>query len=492
MTNKIPFVSIVGRTNVGKSTLFNSIVGKRITIVEDSPGVTRDRTYRIITKYDKIFNLIDTGGVAGDEDPRLQKLVKDQTEIAIRESSLIIAVFDGLEGVHANDSEVTHLLREYQKPVIWVVNKCEKEISKLMASEFYSLGISDILSISAQHNIGIKELIQKIQELLPSQDKGEQHNNILSTDDSTISESILDNLNDDNVDVLEDINNENSDLEDEISIKDDNSPIKVALVGKPNVGKSSLMNQIAGTNRVVTSDIPGTTRDSIDVEVFRNNKKYIFVDTAGLRKKARIEDESIERYSNIRAINSLTQCDVAVLVLDGTEGAPSSQDLKIASLIHERGCGFLIVINKWDNVEKNHKTVKMFKDIIYSEMNFAKYAPILFVSAVTGKRCPAILDMVNTIYNSQKQKIKTSDLNRTIRNAFETKPPPIRRGKGCKVQFTTQVGTAPPTFVLLVTNPSSINYAYERYLKNAIRKDYEFIGVDLKFQIRQKKKPDEK
>jgi GTP-binding protein len=445
MTARIPLVAIVGRTNVGKSTLFNAIAGRRLAIVEDTPGVTRDRAYTLVKRFGFLFNLVDTGGVVGDEDAELQQLVRDQAEVAIAESDLVLAVFDGVEGVHPLDWDVAELARRSNKPVISIINKCEKQEHQIQAPEFHSLGLDELHPMSAAHHQGLRELIEKIERALVSQDIQ------LPTE------------------------------------REDHVPaIRVAIVGKPNVGKSTLVNRILGEDRLVTSAIAGTTRDSIDVQVKRDGRDFLFCDTAGLRKRARVEDASVERYSALRTLRAIAGCDVGVLVIDATEGIPTEQDTKIGGVIHERGKGFVIVVNKWDLVEKDHRTVKAFTDAIYEQFKFARYAPILFVSGLTGRRCPSILETVAAVYDSRRLRIKTSELNRVLQAAFERRPPPVYRGNPIKLQFGVQVAIEPPTFVLFLNHPTRIGFGYERYIRNALRETYPFVGVDLKLQLRKK------
>jgi GTPase len=444
---KTPLVAIVGRTNVGKSTLFNAIAGRRLAIVEDAPGVTRDRSYTLVRRYDFLFNLCDTGGITGDQDTKLQDLVRDQAEIAVSEADLIIALFDGVEGPNPLDHEVVELLRRSKKPTIWVVNKCEKPANELLAAEFYGLGMDELHFISAAHQLGVRDLVKTIGV----------HLEALDAVTATTSEP---------------------------RAQDDH--IRVAVLGRPNVGKSTLINKIIGEERLVTSDIAGTTRDSIDVRVTRDGRDFVFVDTAGLRKKARVEDSTVERYGNLRTLRSLAGCDVAVLVLDATLGVPSVQDTKIGSLIHERGRGFVIVVNKWDAIEKDHRTVKAYTEAVQAEFRFAKYAPIVFVSALTGRRCPSVLEAVRTVYDAAKVRVKTADVNRVLKVAFEKRPPAAHRGIPVKLMFATQVAIEPPTFVLFLNQPAKISYAYQRYIKNSLREHFPFPGIDMKLQLRKR------
>ncbi len=443
-SRKIPIVAIVGRTNVGKSTLFNALVGRRISIVQDKPGVTRDRNYHFITRFGFPFTLIDTGGLSGEQEDSLQDAVRVQADIAIEEADLVVAIFDGIDGLHPMDNEVVDRIRKSEKPVLWVINKSESPKAEMGSGEFYGMGIDSLIFVSAAHLIGIKELAEAIREKLGA--------NVTAEDNRV----------------------------------DEKDAIRIAILGRPNVGKSSLVNRILGEERVIASPTAGTTRDTIDIRLTRDSQKYIIVDTAGLRKKARVDDMTVERFSNLRTLRALVMCDVAVIVLDATQGLPSEQDAKIAGLIHERGRGLIIVINKWDAIEKDHKTAKSFEDAVYEVFKFARYAPILFVSAVTGQRCPHILKKAKEVHDNSQLRIQTSELNRILENAFHRKPPPVYRTEPIKLFFSTQVSVQPPTFVLFVNHPRKVGFAYERYLKNAIRKEYPFEGVDIKINFRKR------
>ena len=445
-SKRIPTVAIVGRTNVGKSTLFNAFLGRRVSIVEDTPGVTRDRHYALIKRFEFPFTVIDTGGLVGEEGTGLEDQVRNQAEIAIEEADLVICLFDGIDGIHPQDSDVVDILRRSGKPVLWTVNKCEKPLTQTYAAEYYQLGIDEIHFVSAAHQVGVTELAESIGEAL-------------------------------------EINPEEiPDPE-----KTEETIIKVAILGKPNVGKSSLINRILGEERLVTSDIAGTTRDSIDAFLTRDGQKFQIVDTAGLRKKANVDHESVERYSNLHALKSLASCDVAVLVIDGSQGLPTEQDTKVAALVHERGRGFIIVVNKWDDVEKDHRTVKAFEEGIRGIMKFTPYAPILFVSALTGRRCPSILQKVKEVYLSSTTRIKTGPLNKVLGRAFEIKPPPVYRGAPVKMFFATQVSVAPPEIVVFLNHPDKLGFSYERYIKNSLRKEFPFEGTDIKIIFKRKK-----
>jgi GTP-binding protein len=445
MNTKIPTVAIIGRTNVGKSSLFNAIVGRTVSIVEDAPGVTRDRNYAYVTRFGFPFTLIDTGGLVGEEEEnKLHSSVREQCEIAIAEADLILCVFDAKQGVHPLDHEVVDYLRRTKKPVIWVANKTEQPTAQALAGELYSLGLEEVELISAAHKNGVKELVEVVRVKLGAE-----------IDPSLAGVS-------------------------EYKAPREEGVIRVALVGKPNVGKSSILNRIIGEDRVVTSNLPGTTTDSVDVTLTRDGQKYRFVDTAGLRKKAKVAQETVEHFSNVRTLRALAKCDVAVLVLDATEGGVSEQDTKIAGLVHERGRGLIVVVNKWDAIEKDHRTVHEFTEIVQAGLKFAQYAPIIFVSALSGRRCPSILEMAKEVYEGTNLRIQTSDLNRLLNRAVSNKPPPVYHGEPIKLYFSTQIGSAPPTFVLFVNHPKKINFSYERYLKNCIRDQYPLPGLDIK------------
>lgn len=448
MGRRVPLVAVVGRTNVGKSSLFNSLLGKRHSIVEDTPGVTRDRLYGLCRRWGTAFSLVDTGGLVGEEEHGLHESVRRQAEIAISEADLVIALFDGLTGLHPYDREIVELLQRSGKKTIWVVNKCEKPVTAQSIGEFYALGLGEddeLVPVSAAHNIGIRELGEAIaKELKTSGGRGSR-----------------------------------------LTAEGENR-IRVAVVGKPNVGKSTFVNRLVGSERVVAADRPGTTRDSIDTELTRDGQEYLLIDTAGLRKKARVDSGSVERYSNLRALRALAVCDIAVLLLDATEGRPTDQDAKIASLIHERGRGLVIVVNKWDAIEKDHKTAQKYRDDIYDVFRFVKYAPVLFVSALTGARCPKVLEQVRGVYYGARERVQTAELNRILQRAFQHRPPPSYRGQLIKYYFATQVDVAPPTFVLFVNYPKKVPFSYVRFLKQRIRDEFPFPGSNLKVVLRKR------
>ncbi len=452
MAKRIPLVAIVGRTNVGKSTLFNAIARRKISIVEDLPGVTRDRVYTYVNHFGAPFSLIDTGGLAGEQEKSLATSVRLQTSIAIQESDLVICVFDGVQGVHPYDEEVVKLLRASEKPILWVVNKCESPTVAQLSGDFYKLGIDEPFPVSAAHHQGVKELVAKIKQSLnlkdPTPEESEQPREKL--------------------------------------------PIRVAIIGKPNVGKSTLVNKIVGEERVIASPLAGTTRDAVDIRIRRDGRDFTVVDTAGLRKKHRVEDLTVERFGNLRALKALVGSDVAVLILDATQGMPTEQDAKIGGLVHERGRGLVIVVNKWDAIEKDHRSVKQYKDAVQHVFKFAPYAPILFVSALTGRRCPSVLQKVAEVFDKAQTRIKTSDLNRVLNYACARRPPPVYHGEPVKLFFATQVEVAPPTCVLFVNHPKRLGFAYERYLKNILRDQFKLEGSDIKLIFRKRLSKDQR
>jgi GTP-binding protein len=415
-----------------------------LAIVSNAHGVTRDRNYALINRYDLPFTLVDTGGIVGDEDATFTSAVIEQTEFAIQEADLIIALVDAVDGLHPHDEHVAQRLRQAKVPVLWYANKCEKADSKVKVSEFYSLGIDNIAPISAAHNEGIRDLTNKIV--------------------STLKELALNTTVDPDVD----------------------PGIHIAILGKPNVGKSTFVNKILGQDRLITSNIAGTTRDKVYVDLMRDGQKFVVADTAGLRKKGKITDESIERYSALRSLAELSTCDVAILILDATGGLPTEQDARIAGLIHERGRPFLIVVNKWDAIEKDHRSAKEFKDSVFEVFKFCRYAPILFVSALTGKRCPNVLRKAKEVYENSKLRIKTADLNKLCERLFNKYPPPVVRGEPIKLYFATQVDITPPTIVLFLNYPDKINFSYERYIRNGIREEFPFEGCDIKIYFRKR------
>lgn len=434
-----PIVAIVGKPNVGKSTLFNRIIGGRTAIVEDTPGVTRDRIYRDSSWLDRKFTLIDTGGIDQiNASDNIILQVKKQAELAILEADVIIFVIDGRAGITAEDQDISDLLRRTSKPVLLAINKIE-DFSKMdELYEYYSLGLGEYVPISAEHGLNIGDLLDKL---------------------------------------IEHFDPPEEDL-------DDPDTIKIAVVGRPNVGKSSLVNVLLGEERVIVSNIPGTTRDAIDSPFEREGQKYMLIDTAGMRRRGNI-DISTERYSVIRALRAVDRCDVALLVLDGKEGV-TEQDKKIAGYIHESGKGCVIVVNKWDLVEKDDKTLHRYEKNLRIELGFMQYAPTAFVSALTKQRVQKIVELVKFVAEQQSHRINTSVLNEVISDAVSAVPPPTDKGRKLKILYSTQAGIKPPHFVLFVNDPELMHFSYQRHIENIVRKNFGFEGTPIRFTIKRR------
>lgn len=468
---KLPTVCIVGRTNVGKSTLFNALAGKRKAVVKDQPGVTRDRCFEVVTRFDFPFTLIDTGALVGEETIALHQSVREQTELAIRQSDVVIVVFDGLHGLHPLDNQVVDLMRQIDKPVIYVANKCEKPSAALTATELYGLGIEEIIPLSAAHRRGIRDLMAKLTELInPVELNLANSNDELDGDLSFDEQGQV---------------TEPEIIPDEVE-SSDTGVINLAIIGKPNVGKSTFVNTLLGEERMITSPIAGTTRDSIKSSLTRNGRVFEIVDTAGLRKKAGVQDDSVERFSNIRTLRSLAQSDVAVFLLDAAEGIPTEQDARIVGLAHEKGKSLVIVVNKWDLIEKDSKIAEAYRRAIRSVFKFAAYAPVVFVSALTGLRCYNVLDTVEEVHRASTKRLSTADVNKLFSDAFAQKPPPVYRGQPIKLLYATQVATKPPTFAVFVNHPDRLRFNYERYLKNTVRRAFDFPGNDVRILFRRR------
>lgn len=435
-----PIVAVVGRPNVGKSTLFNTLAGERISIVKDYPGVTRDRIYADIEWLDNKFTLIDTGGIEPESSDMMLKYMRQQAQIAIDTADVIIFLTDVKQGLVDSDYKVADMLRRSGKPIVLVVNKVDN-FDKFMNDvyEFYNLGMGDPFPISASSKLGLGEMLDEVCADFPN----------IDTSDS-----------------------------------DDDRP-KIAVVGKPNVGKSSIINKLLGEDRVIVSDIAGTTRDAIDTAVKYNGNEYIFIDTAGLRRKNKIKEE-IERFSIIRTVTAVERCDVTVLVIDATQGI-SEQDAKIAGIAHERGKGIIIAVNKWDAIEKDDKTIYKFTQEIRDVLSFMPYAEIIFISAKTGQRLPKIFEMIDMVIQNNSMRIATGVLNEIVTEATALKQPPSDKGKRLKIFYTTQASVKPPTFIFFVNDKKLMHFSYIRYLENKIRESFGFKGTSLKFIVRERK-----
>ncbi len=435
-----PVVAIVGRPNVGKSTLFNGLAGEMISIVKDTPGVTRDRIYADVNWLDRKFTLIDTGGIEPESKDIILSQMREQAQIAIDTADVIIFITDVRQGLVDADSKVADMLRRSGKPVILVVNKVDN-FDKFMPDvyEFYNLGIGEPVPVSAASRLGIGDMLDEVIAHFPERSEDEE---------------------------------------------EDERP-RVAIVGKPNVGKSSIINKLLGKQRVIVSDIAGTTRDAIDTEILHNGKEYIFIDTAGLRRKSRIK-EDLERYSIIRTVTAVERADVVLVVIDAAEGV-TEQDAKIAGIAHERGKGVIIVVNKWDAIEKNDRTMREYESKVREVLSFMPYAEIMYVSAQTGQRLPKLFDKIDMVIENQTLRIATGVLNEIMMEAVALQQPPSDKGKRLKLYYITQVSVKPPTFVIFVNDKELMHFSYTRYLENRIREAFGFRGTSLKFFIRERK-----
>ena len=435
-----PIVAIVGRPNVGKSTLFNALAGKKISIVKDTPGVTRDRIHADIDWLDHKFTMIDTGGIEPDSNDIILSQMREQAQIAIDTADVIIFMTDVKQGLVDSDAKVADMLRRSHKPVIIVVNKVDN-FNKMMADvyEFYNLGIGDPVPISASQRSGLGDMLDKV------------------------------------VSYFADLN-----LEQE----EDDRP-RIAIVGKPNVGKSSIINKITGESRVIVSNIAGTTRDAIDTDVKWNGKDYVFIDTAGLRRKSKVKEE-IEKYSIIRTVTAVERADVVIIVIDAVEGV-TEQDAKIAGIAHENGKGIIIAVNKWDAIEKNDKTVYEYTNKVRDILSFMPYAEIMFISAKTGQRLPKLFDMIDFVIANHAMRIETGVVNEIMAEAVALQQPPSDKGKRLKLYYITQVSVKPPTFVIFVNDKQLMHFSYTRYIENKIREAFGFKGTPLRFIIRERK-----
>ena len=439
-----PAVAIIGRPNVGWSTFFNYIVGKRISIVEDIPGVTRDRITADANWRDRDFTLIDTGGIEPESDDVILSQMRRQANIAINLADVIIFITDIRQGVTAADEDIALMLRKSKKPVILVCNKSDsygKEPAELY--EFYNLGLGDPYPVSAANAKGIGDVLDAIYEALPTEEEKDE----------------------------------------------DNLTIKVAIIGKPNVGKSSLVNKILGENRVIVSNIAGTTRDAIDSEFENEYGKYIFIDTAGIRRKSKIED-NLEKYSIMRTLLAVERADVCLFMIDANEGI-TAQDATIAGEAHEAGKGIIIVVNKWDEYKKENGTLEKYKKEVYNKLSYLSYAPIIFISAKTGQRVDKLFNIINNVANQNALRVSTSVLNQVLNEAIAIVQPPTDKGKRLRIYYMTQASTKPPTFVVFVNDKKLFHFSYERYLVNQLRKEFGLEGTPIRMIVRERNEKDE-
>jgi len=432
-------VAVIGRPNVGKSTLFNALAGKDISIVKDTPGITRDRIYQDVEWLNQSFTLIDTGGIEPDSKDIILSQMREQAEIAIETADVILFLCDVKQGPTDADHRVADLLRKSGKPVVLAVNKVDNFQKEMLDTyEFYQLGIGDPHPISAAGRLGIGDLLEEITTLFPKETREEEEEDAVS----------------------------------------------VAIIGKPNVGKSSIINKLIGTNRLIVSDIAGTTRDAVDTPVQYHGRNYIFIDTAGLRRKNKIKEE-LERFMIIRSVSAIERADVCILVIDAEEGV-TEQDAKIAGIAHERGKAMIIAVNKWDLVEKDNHTVKEFSDQIRQTLAFAPYAEILFVSAKSGQRLTKLYDLIDAVSENHARRVPTGLLNEVLTQAMVMQQPPSDKGKLLRIYYMTQVAVKPPTFVLFVNDKELMHFSYTRYIENQIRKTFGFQGTPLRFLVREK------
>ncbi len=435
-----PIVAVVGRPNVGKSTLFNALAGEKIAIVKDTPGITRDRIYADIQWLDNSFTLIDTGGIEPDSKDIILSQMRNQAQIAMDTADVILFLVDVRQGLVDADSKVADMLRRSKKPVVLVVNKVDS-YDKYMTDvyEFYNLGMGEPIPISAANRLGIGDMLDIVVSHFPKED---------------------------------------------MEAEEDDRP-RIAIIGKPNVGKSSLINKLLGENRLIVSDIAGTTRDAIDTPVVHDGKEYVFIDTAGLRRKNKVK-EDLEHYMIIRTVSAVERADVVVLVIDATEGV-TEQDAKIAGIAHDRGKGMIIAVNKWDAIEKNDKTIYEFTKKIENTLSFMQYAQMVYISALTGQRLPKLFTTIDTVIENCAMRVGTGVLNEIMTEAVAMQQPPSDKGKRLRLYYITQVGVKPPTFVIFVNDKELMHFSYTRYIENQIRNAFGFQGTSLKFIIRERK-----
>ena len=432
-------VAIVGRPNVGKSTLFNRILGRRMAIVEDIPGVTRDRNYADVSRYAKRFTLIDTGGFEPASNDRLLAQMREQSQLAMEEADIILFVMDGREGLNPADEEVAGMLRQVDKPVLFVVNKVDGPSQEAMLGEFYALGVGELYPISAEHRHGVGSLVDEVLSLLPEQEE----------DQDKLTET------------------------------------RLSIIGRPNVGKSSLVNRLLGYERVVANPTAGTTRDSVDTPFIYNEKRYVLIDTAGIRRKGRVS-QKLEKYSVIHALKALDRTHVALVVIDAEEGI-TDQDLTIAGYAHERGRAVILIVNKWDLVKKDNTTMGEYVKDVRDAFKFLPDSPIHFVSALTGQRINKIMADVEMVSDEFNRKVSTAELNRVLKDAEINHPPPMFRGRRLKLFYATQTAVRPPTFIIFVNKAEGIHFSYERYLMNCLRQAFGFVACPIRLKFSDRK-----
>lgn len=439
-TKRKPIVAVVGRPNVGKSTLFNALAGQKISIVKDTPGITRDRIYADVTWLNKAFTLIDTGGIEPDSNDVILSQMREQAEIAMNTADVILFMVDVKQGLVDADSKVADMLRRSKRPVVLVVNKVDN-FDKYMADvyEFYNLGIGEPHPVSASNQLGIGDMLDEVISYF-----GE-----------------------------------------EVQDQEEDEKIRVAIVGKPNVGKSSLINKLIGENRLIVSDIAGTTRDAVDTPITHNGKEYVFIDTAGLRRKNKIKEE-LERYMIVRTVSAVERADIVILLIDAVEGV-TEQDAKIAGIAHERGKAVIIAVNKWDAIEKDNKTVSQYTAKVREILAYMSYAEITFISAVTGQRLNKLYELIDMVAENHAMRISTGVLNEIMAEAVALQQPPSDKGKRLRLYYITQAAVKPPTFVIFVNDKELMHFSYTRYIENKIREAFGFKGTPLKFIIRERK-----
>lgn len=433
-------VAIVGRPNVGKSTLFNRILGQRKALVEDFPGVTRDRHYAEVTRYDKPFTLIDTGGFEPVSEDRLLVQMREQSQLAVEEADIILFVMDGREGLTPADHEVCTMLRRVEKPVLYVINKVDSEKIEDLAGEFYALGVGELHTISAEHGRGVPDLVDDLLDRLPAAP----------------------------------------------SEADAEKEIRLAVIGRPNVGKSSLVNRLLGYERVVANPQAGTTRDSVDTPFTYNRQRYVLIDTAGIRRKGKVS-QKLEKFSVIQALKGMDRAHVVLMVIDAVEGV-TEQDLTVAGYAYEKGRGIILVVNKWDAVAKDQSTMKRYQEELERTFKFLSFAPVIFVSALTGQRVAKIMAEVEKVAAEFDRRIPTAMLNKVLAEAERSHQPPVFQGKRLKFFYMTQVETRPPTFVVFVNKAEGVHFSYQRYLANQLREAFGFSGVPIRIHYRDRER----